>query len=131
MKKYDQIELILIMSVIIAIIPCGITYWISGSILYMLIPLLPILFFSYRYVQNTTDRKEIISIFQNEDTIHLMLGNDNWHTIKTNNSTDIESSIMDKLNSNFEFLKSHIKRIDLINIDNKPFQDKLNNFVSA
>ena len=131
MKKYDQIELILIMSVIIAIIPCGITYWISGSILYMLIPLLPILFFSYRYVQNTTDRKEIISIFQNEDTIHLMLGNDNWHTIKTNNSTDIESSIMDKLNSNIEFLKSHIKRIDLINIDNKPFQDKLNNFISA
>jgi hypothetical protein len=131
MKKYDQIELMLIMSVIIAVIPCGITYWISGSILYTLIPLLPILFFSYRYVQNTKCRKEIISIFQNEDTIHLMLGDDNWHTIKTNYSTDIESSIMDKLNSNFEYLISHIKRIDLINIDNKPLQDKLNNLVSA
>lgn len=131
MKNFDQIELILVMSVIIAIIPCGITYWISGSVLYTLIPLFPILFFSYRYIQNTKDRKEIISIFQNEDTIHLMLGDDNWHTIKTNNSTDIESSIMDKLNSNFEFLKSNIKRIDLINIDNKPFQDKLNNLVSV
>ena len=131
MKNFDQIELILVMSVIIAIIPCGIIYLISGSILYTLIPLFPILFFSYRYIQNTKDRKEIISIFQNEDTIHLMLGDDNWHTIKTNNSTDIESSIMDKLNSNFEFLKSNIKRIDLINIDNKPFQDKLNSLVSA
>ncbi len=60
-----------------------------------------------------------------------MLGDDNWHTIKTNYSTDIESSIMDKLNSNFEYLISHIKRIDLINIDNKPLQDKLNNLVSA
>ena len=88
-------------------------------------------YLSYKYMVNNRDRKEIISIFQNEDTIHLMLSDDNWHTIKTNNSIDIESSIMNKLNSNFKYLKSNIKKNNLINIDNKPFQDNLNNLVSA
>jgi hypothetical protein len=81
---------------------------------------------SYKYMVNNRNRKEIISIFQDKDDIHFMLANDNWHTIKTNNSVDIETSIIDKLNS---YLKSNIKRIDLINIDNKPLQNRLNNLV--
>lgn len=131
MKTSEQIELILVMTFVLALIPCGITYWISGSIIYTLIPFMLVLFFAFNYTQNTKDRKEVISIFQKGDDIHLMLDCDNWHTIKTTQSSDIANSILDRLNANLAFVKSHIKRIDLVNIDNKPLQEQLNRLLVA
>lgn len=123
MKTSEQIELILVMTFVLALIPCGITYWISGSIIYTLIPFVLVLFFTFKYTQNTKDRKEVISIFQK--------GDDNWHTIKTTQASDVANSIIDRLNANLAFVKSHIKRIDLINIDNKPLQEQLNRLLVA
>lgn len=132
MKTSEQIELILVMTFVLALIPCGITYWISGSIIYTLIPFMLVLFFAFfKYTQNTKDRKEVISIFQKGDDIHLMLDGDNWHTIKTNHASDVANSILDRLNANLAFVKSHIKRIDLVNIDNKPLQEQLNRLLVA
>ena len=88
-------------------------------------------YYFYKYNEYNKDRKEIISIFQNGDDVHLMLGDDNWHTIKINQTSDMAKSILDRLNVNLEFLKSHIKRIDLINIENKPLQEQLNKLLVA
>lgn len=131
MKTSEQIELISVMTFVLALIPCGITYWISANIIYTLIPFVLVLFFAFKYTQNTRNRKEVISIFQKGDDIHLMLGDDNWHTIKINQASDIANSILDRLNANLAFVKSHIKRIDLINIDNKPLQEQLNRLLVA
>ena len=131
MKTSEQIELILVMTFVLALIPCGITCWISGSIIYTLIPFMLVLFFAFKYTQNTKEANVGISIFQKGDDIHLMLGDDNWHTIKTNHASDIANSILDRLNANLAFVKSHIKRIDLVNIDNKPLQEQLNRLLVA
>ena len=60
-----------------------------------------------------------------------MLGDDNWHTIKINQASDMAKSILDRLNANLAFVKSHIKRIDLVNIENKPLQEQLNKLLVA
>ena len=115
MKTSEQIELILVMTFVLALIPCGITYWISGSIIYTLIPFMLVLFFAFKYTQNTKNRKEVISIFQKGDDIHLMLGDDNWHTIKINQASDIANSIIDRINANLAFVSSHIKQHNQLN----------------
>lgn len=115
----------------IAILPSIIVYLLSSSIMATSIVALMLTYYFYKYNEYNKDRKEIISIFQNGDDVHLMLGDDNWHTIKINQTSDMAKSILDRLNVNLEFLKSHIKRIDLINIENKPLQEQLNKLLVA
>lgn len=129
MKNFEQIELILIMTFALSLIPCGITYWISRSFIYTFIPFVLILLFVFQYENNNRDRKEIMSIFQDGEEIHFLLGGDNWSAIKLNKTSDISKAIMDRLKIELIFLKSHIKRIDLINIDNRQLQDQLNRLI--
>jgi len=127
MPNYNSIKV----GLKIAMLPSIIVYLLSSSIIATSIVALMLTYYFYKYNEYNKDRKEIISIFQNGDDVHLMLGDDNWHTIKINQTSDIAKSILDRLNANLEFLKSHIKRIDLINIENKPLQEQLNKLLVA
>lgn len=127
MPNYNSIKV----GLKVAILPSLIVYLLSSSIIATGIVALALTYYFYKYNEYNNDRKEIISIFQNGDDVHLMLGDDNWHTIKINQTSDMAKSILDRLNANLEFLKSHIKRIDLINIENKPLQEQLNRLLVA
>lgn len=131
MKKTAQIELILIMTFALSLIPCSITYWISGSLTYTFIFFVLILLFAIQFERNNRDKKEIMSILQDGEEIHFLLGGDNWSAIKLDKTSDISTAVINRLKIELIFLKSHIKRIDLINIDDKPLQEQLNKLLVA
>jgi len=86
-------------------------------------------FISARYIINTRDRKEPLSVLLDDNQLHFMLSDDNFLDVPLKKEQNISEVITNTVKNEMATIKQMVDRIYLVNIKDEQLQNQLNNMI--
>ena len=79
--------------------------------------------------KNNKSRKENLNIIKNENQLDFYLSDDKFFSVDLEKNRKFSYTLIKTIRREIEFLKQGVRRIDLINFEDKALENKLNNML--
>ena len=79
--------------------------------------------------KNNKIRKENLNIIKNENQLDFYLSDDKFFSVDLEKNRKFSYTLIKTIRREIEFLKQGVRRIDLINFEDKALENKLNNML--
>ena len=79
--------------------------------------------------RNNSDRKENLNIVKDDNILNFYLSDDKFFSVDLEKNRKLNYTLIKAIRKEIEFLKESVKRIELINFEDKALEDKLNHML--
>jgi len=79
--------------------------------------------------KNNKSRKENLNIIKNENQLDFYLSDDKFFSVDLEKNRKFSYTLIKTIRREIEFLKQGVRKIDLINFEDKALEKKLNNML--
>ena len=79
--------------------------------------------------KNNKDRKENLNIVKDNNKLNFYLSDDEFFTIDLEKNRKLDYTLIKTIRKEVENFKHNVRRIDLINFEDKVLENKLNNML--
>ena len=79
--------------------------------------------------KNNKIRKENLNIIKNENQLDFYLSDDKFFSVELDKNRKFSYTLIKTIRREIEFLKQGVRKIDLINFEDKALEKKLNNML--
>jgi regulator of PEP synthase PpsR (kinase-PPPase family) len=76
--------------------------------------------------RNNSDRKENLNIVKDNNMLNFYLSDDKFFSVDLEKNRKLNYTLIKAIREEVEFLKESVRRIDLINFEDKALEEKLN-----
>jgi hypothetical protein len=79
--------------------------------------------------RNNRDRKENLNIVKDDNILNFYLSDDKFFSVDLEKNRKLNYTLIKAIRKEIEFLKESVRRIDLINFEDKALEEKLNHML--